>query len=64
MTNRGEAVNLEKLFSAIIDGIVTVPARLSLAEQAQFAVGYYHQRQAFFTKSEAETAEQPVTEKE
>jgi len=64
LTNRGEAVNLEKLFSAIIDGIVTVPARLSLAEQAQFAVGYYHQRQAFFTKSEAETAEQPVTEKE
>jgi CRISPR-associated protein Csd1 len=64
LANRGEAVNLEKLFSAIIDGIGTVPARLSLAEQAQFAVGYYHQRQAFFTKSDAETPEQPVTEKE
>lgn len=51
LPNRGEAVNLEKLFSAIIDGLGAVPARLSLAEQAQFAIGYYHQRQAFFSSA-------------
>jgi CRISPR-associated protein Csd1 len=64
LSNRGEAVNLEKLFSSIVDGIGDVPARLSLAEQAQFAVGYYHQRQAFFSKADAETPEQSATEKE
>jgi len=26
------------------------PAQLSLADQGRFAIGYYHQRQAFFTK--------------
>ncbi|HEX5337469.1 MAG TPA: type I-C CRISPR-associated protein Cas8c/Csd1 [Gallionella sp.] len=29
------------------------PAHLSLADQGRFAIGYYHQRQAFFTKSES-----------
>lgn len=60
LPNRGEAVNLEKLFSSIIDGIDAVPARLTLAEQAQLAVGYYHQRQAFFNKPDTETPDQPA----
>lgn len=60
LTNRGEAVNLEKLFSSIIGGIDAVPARLTLAEQAQLAVGYYHQRQAFFSKPDTETPDQPA----
>lgn len=64
LPNRGEAVNLEKLFSAIIDGLGDVPARLSLAEQARFAVGYYHQRQAFFSKPDSDTTDQPATDKE
>ncbi|MBX3684495.1 MAG: type I-C CRISPR-associated protein Cas8c/Csd1 [Rhodocyclaceae bacterium] len=29
----------------------TIPAHLSLPDQGRFALGYYHQRQAFFTKS-------------
>lgn len=53
LSERGEAVNLEKLFAEIIDGLGEVPVRLSLAQQAGFAVGYYHQRQAFFTKSDS-----------
>ncbi len=61
LPNRGEAVNLEKLFSDIIDGLPDVPARLSLPEQARFAVGYYHQRQSFFNKGDAATTDQPAT---
>lgn len=64
LPNRGEAVNLEKLLSAIIDGLGDVPGRLSLAEQARFAVGYYHQRQAFFSKPDVDTSDQSVTTKE
>ncbi|MBP9229633.1 MAG: type I-C CRISPR-associated protein Cas8c/Csd1 [Azonexus sp.] len=61
LPNRGEAVNLEKLLGAIVDGLGDIPTRLSLAEQARFAVGYYHQRQAFFSKPDAtETPDQPA----
>jgi CRISPR-associated protein Csd1 len=62
LTNRGEAVNLEKLFAEVIDGLTDVPARLSLPEQARFAVGYYHQRQSFFNKSDTATTDQPATQ--
>ena len=52
LENKGRATNFEKLFGEIIDGIKSFPAHLSLADQGRFALGYYHQRQAFFTKSE------------
>lgn len=58
LPNRGEAVNLEKLLGSVIDGLDVVPPRMSLAEQAQLAIGYYHQRQAFFNKPDAETTDQ------
>ena len=32
----------------------TFPRQLTLPEQAEFALGYYHQRQAFFTKKAGE----------
>lgn len=51
LDNRGEVVNLEKLLGEIMDGIDTVPAHLPLSDQARFALGYYHQRQAFFDKN-------------
>ncbi|WP_301101837.1 type I-C CRISPR-associated protein Cas8c/Csd1 [Propionivibrio sp.] len=62
LPNRGEAVNLEKLFAEIIDGLADVPSRLSLTEQARFAVGYYHQRQSFFNKSDADKSDQSATQ--
>jgi CRISPR-associated protein Csd1 len=49
--SRGRAVNLEKVIAEIMDGIVDFPTHLSLQDQARFAVGYYHQRQVFFTKN-------------
>jgi CRISPR-associated protein Csd1 len=50
LENRGRAVNLEKTIGEIIDGVQDFPAHLGLADQGRFAVGYYHQRQAFFAK--------------
>jgi CRISPR-associated protein Csd1 len=43
----------EKLIGEILaplDPVNGFPRQLSLPEQGQFALGYYHQRQAFFTK--------------
>lgn len=36
------------LIAGIADGIVNFPSMLTLEEQGRFALGYYHQRQAFF----------------
>ena len=33
-------------------GIAEFPAHLKLDDQGQFAIGYYHQRQDFFTNHE------------
>lgn len=46
----GRRVNLERLIGEIVDGVIDFPNHLSLADQGRFAVGYYHQRQAFFNK--------------
>lgn len=50
--NKGAEVNVEKLIAAIHSGIGDYPGHLPLQEQGRFAIGYYHQRQALFTKSE------------
>ncbi|MGN0853438.1 MAG: type I-C CRISPR-associated protein Cas8c/Csd1 [Kiritimatiellia bacterium] len=50
----GYRVNLEKLLQEVIEGVVQFPAHLSLDNQGQFAIGYYHQRQAFFDKKDGE----------
>lgn len=52
LENRGRAVNFERLIGEIIDDINDFPSHLSLADQGRFAVGYYHQRQDFFTKKD------------
>lgn len=53
LTNRGRATNFEKLIGEITGGIADFPLHLPLPEQGRFALGYYHQRQDFFTKHEA-----------
>lgn len=52
--NPGAKVNREKLVQEIVDGIDAMPAHLNLEDQARFAIGYYHQRKALFTKAETE----------
>jgi CRISPR-associated protein Csd1 len=58
--NRGRAVNLEKLIGEITDalnGDEGFTAHLSIADQGRFAIGYYHQKQAFYVKKPIEGEE-------
>ncbi|MBF0294256.1 MAG: type I-C CRISPR-associated protein Cas8c/Csd1 [Magnetococcales bacterium] len=48
----GAKVNREKTVQEIMSAITQIPATLSLEEQGLFAIGYYHQRQDFFTAKE------------
>lgn len=54
--NEGRNVFFEKLKQEIIEKLDAdgFPAHLDLQDQGRFFVGYYHQRQAFFTKNEKE----------
>ncbi len=49
MDNRGRVVNFEQLLGEIMSHLTDFPAHLDLHEQGLFAIGYYHQRQDFFT---------------
>lgn len=46
----GRVVWFEKLLSEVLGSISDFPKHLPLQDQGRFALGYYHQRQAFFTK--------------
>jgi len=48
----GHKVNRERLVQEILAPLSEMPAHLGLAEQGLFALGYYHQMNAFFTKKE------------
>ncbi len=50
--SKGRAVQLERLIGDIMVGLNDFPRILALPDQGRFALGYYHQRQAFFTKTE------------
>lgn len=58
---QGLAVVRERLVGEIMNGFdagTFPPRHLDMQNQARFALGYYHQRQAFFTKSESATDNQ------
>lgn len=48
------ATQMEKLLGEILSEVADFPRQLPLQDQGRFALGYYHQRQAFFTKSTPE----------
>ncbi len=54
LSNEGQKVKYEKLKQEIIDKIPAdgFPVHLDLQDQGRFFIGYYHQRQDFFTKKE------------
>lgn len=54
LSNEGKKVFYEKIKQEIIDKISAdgFPAHLDLQDQGRFFVGYYHQKQDFFTKKE------------
>ncbi len=55
MDNKGRVVNFERLLAEIVGRFDDFPAHLDLHEQGRFAIGYYHQRQDFFTKKTTES---------
>lgn len=54
---RGKGIYFERLLGEILCEIHSFPPQLNLTDQGRFAIGYYHQRQAFITKSEISSAE-------
>jgi len=59
--NPGRRVNLEKLIGEICSHISRFPAHLPLEKQGLFQIGYYHQRQDFFTKKTETENEKETT---
>ena len=51
----GRAMGFEKLLGEILGPVVDFPKHLPLPDQGRFALGYYHQRQDFFTKKTDES---------
>ena len=52
--DKGVQIWFEQIKSEIVDKIMAegFPCHLSLPDQGRFFVGYYHQRQCFFTKKD------------
>lgn len=57
LANRGRAINFERLLGEIMGNLNDFPKHLPLQEQGRFALGYYHQRQDFFSKPESTQGE-------
>lgn len=55
---KGPKTFYEKQAQEIVEGLDTMPAHLKLEDQSLFAIGYYHQRKALFTKSETDNDNQ------
>jgi CRISPR-associated protein Csd1 len=58
LENPARVTRFEKLIGEVVDGIDDFPPHLCLPDQGRFALGYYHQRQAFFVKRDSATSNQ------
>ena len=52
----GQVIWLENLIAQILEAATHFPPTLNLDDQGRFAIGYYHQRQDFFTKKVSDNA--------
>lgn len=52
----GQKEWFEKIIGEVLNDLPDIPRQLSLPDQGRFALGYYHQRQDFFTKKSDDTA--------
>ncbi|HQB83199.1 MAG TPA: type I-C CRISPR-associated protein Cas8c/Csd1, partial [Candidatus Rifleibacterium sp.] len=52
LPNKGRAITFERLVGEIMSHLSDFPAHLDLHEQGRFAIGYYHQWQDFFTRTD------------
>ena len=58
----GPAAYFERLIGEVVEPMNEFPRQLALPDQGRFALGYYHQRQAFFTRKG--TTDKPTPEEE
>ncbi len=49
----GPCAYFERLIGEVVGPMTDFPRQLTLPEQGRFALGYYHQRQAFFARKDA-----------
>ncbi len=49
--DKGLAISFERQLGSVLGGLTDFPTQLGLEEQARFALGYYHQRQQFFSSA-------------
>ena len=50
----GQVAYFERLIGEVLAPMTDFPKQLTLPQQGRFALGYYHQRQAFFARKEAD----------
>jgi CRISPR-associated protein Csd1 len=55
--NESYAKAADKRLQEVLEGISDIPAHLNMQEQGKFALGYYHQKNAFFKKSNEKAQE-------
>ena len=60
----GRVASFEKLMGEVLGPVTDFPKHLPLPDQGRFALGYYHQRQDFFTKKTDDTATNATTHTE
>ena len=54
LQNHKRVVMFEALIGEVMGGLTDLPVQLAMPEQGRFAIGYYHQRQDFFTKRKSD----------
>ena len=58
----GQTAYFERLIGEIMLPITEFPRQLTLPQQASFALGYYHQRQAFYARKQEGHVDEPTQE--
>ena len=57
LQNPARAINFQKMIGELSQKLQMIPSYLNSEQQCLFAVGYYHQRQFFFTPKNSENTE-------
>ena len=60
--NDGQINHFERLIGEVMAPLPDFPRQLTLPQQAKFALGYYHQRQVFYTRKAEPSTDHPTQE--